>query len=158
MRVSRGLLIAAGCFALAAVIGYALVAASWTTAPSFVYQQQSFRSSRTVSTVGFELQSSTLHTTGGTVDVEWYDSAFLLRERLSGAYVSLFIDGRRKVSSLRGTATGTSEVAPGTLVWAGDLPAGTHTFVVRLDRVDGGVLVPYVPLGAEGVDSLSVSQ
>jgi hypothetical protein len=158
MRANRTLLLAIGGFALAAAIAYVVVGATWTPAPAITYDQQSFASSRTVSITGFRLQSTKVRTTGGIVDVEWYDSGLALNEQTSGAYVSLYVDGRRIASSLRGTKTGSAEVAPGTLVWAGDLPAGTHTFVVRLDRVDGGVLAPYVPAGGEGVDSLSVSQ
>jgi hypothetical protein len=158
MLARRALAAAATCFAAGALVAYLLVAQTSATAPSFAYDQQTFATSRAVDVRGFRLHTLKFRPTAKFVEVDWYDSAFGLIGSPAGAYVSLYIDGRLTASSLRGSLDGLREKSSATLRWAGRLPSGTHTFTIRLDRVDEGVLAPFVPPAGVGIDSLSITQ
>lgn len=124
----------------------------------FAYDEQIFHSTRAVTNAGFQLHSIEFKTEGGDVAVEWYDSSLASVAAKSGIYTTLYIDGQHVVNALTGSYLGRADRGPGTLRWAGWLPAGDHRFQIELSRIDTVAEAPYVQRGHIGVDNLVITQ
>ncbi len=120
--------------------------------------QTELTASRVITKPEFTLHSLSQESRGGLTVVEWHDSAFGPLAQQTGSYITLYIDGNPRASSLRGGFEGEFEEAPAGLRWAGKLGAGRHRFEIRLDRVDSGFAVPYAADGSIGVDNLTVTE
>jgi hypothetical protein len=123
----------------------------------FAYQQQTFVSTRTIATTR-QVHSLEFWTSGGGIEVAWYDSALSSLAADAGIYATLYIDGQQITNTLTGADTGLADKQPGMLEWAGPLPAGRHRFAVDLIPLNGGAQAPYVSPDHVGVDNLVVTQ
>jgi hypothetical protein len=92
----------------------------------------------------------------GTATVRWFDGDLEPTGPRSYAQVSVYVDGARVASTIKGSFAGTYGDGPGDLVWHGGLTRGRHRIVVQLDHADGGWGLPYADPAKPGVDVLIV--
>jgi hypothetical protein len=102
------------------------------------------------------LHSITYDAPGGLVAIKWYDGDFEPTKPHTQAVVSLYVDGARVASAIKGSLSGIYDDGPGTIDWYGRLPGGRHKIVVRLDRSAGEWGLPYTDPGLPGIDELVI--
>jgi hypothetical protein len=96
------------------------------------------------------------HSPGGQVSVHWYDSDFEPVHPNQYAIVSIYVDGERVASTVKGSQAGTYEDGEGDLVWHGALPRGHHVIEVKLDSARLRWGLPYTDPGRVGSDGLAI--
>jgi hypothetical protein len=93
---------------------------------------------------------------GGQVTVRWYDSDFEPIHRSQYAIISIYVDGERVASTVKGAGAGTYEDGEGDLVWHGALSRGHHVIEVKLDSASASWGMPYTDPGKIGADGLAI--
>jgi hypothetical protein len=102
------------------------------------------------------LHALTYDSPSGATTIRWYDSDFEPTRPRDSAVVSMFIDGIRVASAIKGSFSGIYDDGEGDLAWYGNLKRGRHRIVVQLERANQAWGVPYTDPGELGVDELIV--
>jgi hypothetical protein len=95
---------------------------------------------------------------GGRARITWHVGNLEPTVPMTGIALSVRLDGKVIGSLLRGSADGTYNDNPASIMAVADCPAGEHVLDVVISEIDGGWGIPYVANVGERADHLLMNR